>query len=471
MGGIVPWLLSIGKNKDISGRQRWLLSQAGILHKGSCPKCNGSGLGEQAAHTWIAGRTISELEQMPISELGEFLKSAEIKPSQLLTEVMTKLDCLMDVGLHHLALARPIPTLSGGELQRLFLASTIIADMDSMIFVFDEPTIGLHEIEKQKLMDIIKGLVKRGNTVVAVEHDATFMRCADYLIDLGPEEFLGCRASKTAPYLTSESERDIRTEFRPVVNAKKLRIENATRHNLQQVTVEFPLGVMVGIAGVSGSGKSSLLSDTLVPKLKEVLHPKEKDDEEDGDDEEDSGVRLYGTEYLNKCLVIDQKPIGGSRLSCPATYTGMFDRVRALYAKESGLPAGRFSVNAEGGCIFCKGEGVVHYPVGFGQYVDVECDSCGGSGFTAEAMQVKVDGQTIRDILAMTVDEATAFFQGKDKQIGSMLTTLQRVGMGYLTLGQKTPTISGGESQRIKLAKELAKGVNAKDCLYVAGRS
>jgi excinuclease ABC A subunit len=219
---------------------------------------------------------------------------------------------------------------------------------------------------------------------------------------------------------------------------------------------------------VSGSGKSSLIADTLVPKLKEILNTKCVMDEEDDETAyEVDNVAISGTEYIKKCLVIDQKPIGRSRTSCPATYTGMFDRIRTLFAKASGLPAGLFTVNSQGGCKLCKGDGELHYHVGLGNFINLECEACGGTGFVPAALEVIVDGKTIRDVLSLTVDEAAAFFKDKDKPIENMLTTLLRVGMGYITLGQKTPTISGGESQRIKLAKELAKGQNAKDTVYI----
>ena len=229
---------------------------------------------------------------------------------------------------------------------------------------------------------------------------------------------------------------------------------------------------MVGVCGVSGSGKSSLISDTLVPKLKELLKAKCVT----GDGEEDEKVVvdavLTGTEHLRHCYVIDQRPIGRSRTSCPATYTGIFDRVRAMFAdtpqaRALGYTPGLFSVNSEGGCPRCKGDGVLHYHVGFGNFVDVTCEDCGGSGYIPKAMEITLEGRNIREILEMSVEEAADFFDGKDKMICNMLHVLKRVGMGYIRLGQATPTISGGESQRIKLAKELSKGKNAKGSLYI----
>jgi excinuclease ABC subunit A len=486
--GFVPFILQITKGVfSASGRLEAMLTEAELMKRMACPKCNATGLSNQAAHTTINGKTIADLETMYIKDLYEFFTETYSKtPNTLITEIQTKLSCMIDVGLHHLSLSRPVPTLSGGEIQRLFLASYIIAEMDSIIFVFDEPTIGLHEAEKKKLISIIRNLVNRGNTVIAVEHDENFMREADYIIDLGPDAgelggmkiyeggldaFTACKESKTAPYLSKEQSFAIKRSFREINQSKMLSISHAKLHNLKDISVDIPIGVMVGIAGVSGSGKSSLIADTLVPKLKEMMRSKCVCEEEE-ECTEKLDVEIKGVEHIKKCFIIDQKPIGRSRTSCPATYTGIFDRIRALFAQtptaiENGYQAGMFSVNSEGGCKVCKGDGVVHYHVGFGNFIDVDCEACGGTGYIKEAMEVDIDGRNIRDILEMTVDEAAVFFENKDKTIVSMLHTLQRVGMGYIRLGQSTPTISGGESQRIKLAKELSKGKNAKNSMYI----
>ena len=492
--GMIP-LIHMHTNGSIStsGRLAHLLTEAGLMEEAVCTKCGGTGLGEQAAHTLFAGKTIADLEQMCISDLAAFLEAYKGERNPLLDEIRTKLSCMMSVGLKHLSLSRPVPTLSGGEIQRLFLASYMIAEMDSVIFVFDEPTIGLHETEKENLIRIIRRLVESGNTVVAVEHDENFMREADYLIDMGPdagkfggvkifeggyEEFLSCAASRTSPYLSGKRGFRIKARYRTVNPQNMLTISHASIHNLRDVTVHIPLGVMVGIAGVSGSGKSSLISDTLVPKLKELMRTKcvtgegAEDAAENTEEKGTRGVTVTGAEKLRRCYVIDQRPIGRSRTSCPATYTGIFDRVRTLFAeteeaKARGYMPGLFSVNSEGGCPRCKGDGVIHYHVGFGNLIDIDCEDCGGSGYIQEAMEVKLDGKSICDVLLMSVDEARDFFSDKDKTITHTLDVLHRVGMGYIGLGQATPTISGGESQRIKLAKELAKGKNAKDCLYI----
>jgi excinuclease ABC A subunit len=488
--GFIPWIMQVigGDN----GRLRYLLMEDNCLSLKNCPKCNGTGLGEQAINTTVGGKTITELENMYIKDLVEFLKLEKNKLSgaNLIGEILTKLECMVDVGLHHLSLSRPVPTLSGGEIQRLFLASFIIAEMDSIIFIFDEPTIGLHEIEKEKLISIIKNLVNRGNTVVAVEHDENFMKAADYIVDLGPEagsfggqrifqgtydKFMLCENSKTSPYLSGKKLIPIPKKYRLNNTQKFLTINNANLHNLQRVSAEIPLGLIVGIAGVSGSGKSSLIADTLVPKLKEILKAKfsqgDEPEEEEENAEENDSVVITGTEHINKCIVVDQKPIGRSRTSCPATYLGIFDKIRKLLANtpeaiENEYTAGLFSVNSKGGCHACKGDGVIHHYVGYGNFIDLECECCGGTGFVEEAMEIKLNDKNIRQILEMSVLEAIDFFKDIDKTIHNMLMTLNRVGLGYLKLGQSTPTISGGEAQRIKLAKELGKR-QVKSSLYI----
>lgn len=489
--GFIPWITMLTNGSvSTSGRLASLLKDAGMIEEKRCTKCGGTGLGEQASHTTFGGKTINELEGMYIGDLLKFLKENHEGNNPLLKEIVTKLSCMFDVGLHHLSLSRSVPSLSGGEIQRLFLASYIIAEMDSIIFVFDEPTIGLHEIEKENLMRIIRRLVDSGNTVVVVEHDENFMREADYIIDMGPkagdfggfkvfeggyDQFLKCTDSKTAPYLSNKLGFKVKAEYRKFDNEKMLTISGARLHNLKNITARIPLGVVVGVAGVSGSGKSSLIADTLVPKLREQLKAKCTMDEEDDDWPEeavDKEVTLTGANNIRHCYIIDQRPIGRSRTSCPATYTGIFDRVRNLFAqsgqaKERGYTSGMFSVNSKGGCHKCKGDGVLHYHVGFGNFIDIDCDECGGSGYIREAMEITVDGKNIRDVLEMSVDEAKGFFADKDKAIDNMLAILQRVGMGYIKLGQATPTISGGESQRIKLAKELSKGKNSKGILYI----
>jgi excinuclease ABC A subunit len=485
--GYLPWIHDVCNGAfSSSGRLPYLLNKSGYLQTIVCPKCKGSSLGEQAAHTTISGNTITELEDMYITNLYDFLKKDKHSGTRLVKEILIKLECMIDVGLHHLALSRPVPTLSGGEIQRLFLASYIIAEMDSIIFIFDEPTIGLHEIEKQKLIDIIQNLIKRGNTVVAVEHDINFMQAADYIIDLGPyageyggerifqgsyDDFMKAKKSMTASYLSGKLSMPIKTVYKPINKSQILTLDNCNIHNLRDISVNIPLGLLVGVAGVSGSGKSSIISDTLVPKLKEILKSKIEDDDEIETIALPS-VKITGTENLKKCIIIDQKPIGRSRTSCPAIYTGILDRVRRMFAEtpesiSQGFKPGMFSLNSEGKCRTCGGDGVIHFHVGYGNFIDVDCEVCGTTGFTPESMTITVDGKNIKNILEMSITNAIEYFKDKDKPSYCMLKTLDRVGLGYMSLWQKTPTISGGEAQRIKLAKELGKSGSSRDSMYI----
>lgn len=488
--GVIPWLMENYRYHKAHGRDNWVTRLFCVGMK-TCPKCGGSGMGEQSLHTTIADKTIRELEDMYICDLYAYLEEKLPSRNKLTDEILAKLRGLKEVGLGHIALSRPIPTLSGGELQRLFLASYLMAGMDSIIFVFDEPTIGLHELEKEKLIRLLRRIVERGNTVIAVEHDENFIRQADYIVDIGPgagigggsrvyegklEDFLKVSASRTAPYLCGSSSFPVRKSYRKTEGKKELVLEHASLHNLKEVSVRIPLGVMVGVAGVSGSGKSSLISDTLVPKLKAALKTKcvmEEAEEEASEESTESAV-LNGAENLKGCYIIDQRPIARSRTSCPATYTGIFDRVRECFAGteqsvKMGYGAGMFSRNSEGGCTRCKGDGIVHNYIGYGNFIDLACEDCEGSGYLPEARAVLLDGKNICDVLQMSVEEALDFFAGKDEGIVRILSILQQVGMGYITLGQATPTISGGESQRIKLAKELAKGRGrgGKGYLYI----
>lgn len=475
--GYIPLILQIIKGGN--GNLIRMLRDGGYLQVGPCPKCKGSGLGREAMEVKIAGKPIYEAEEMPIKELHDFLSSDEkVKATALGRDIILKLACMIDVGLYHLSLSRTMPTLSGGEIQRLFLASYIITEMESIVFIFDEPTIGLHEIEKESLIQVVKSLVLRGNTVVAVEHDKNFMENADYIIDLGPgagmlggeviyqgdyQGFLTCAHSKTSPYIREKNIFPVKEIYKEK-NGTDIVIKQARTHNLKNVTVSFPLGMLVGVAGVSGSGKSSLVNDTLIPLLHKSLKKKLVVDEIE---EVEIDAVIEGTQHLDKCIVVDQRPIGRSKTSCPATYTGIYEHICELFSQlpmavERKFTKGHFSLNSKGGCKICSGNGVIRHYVGYGNFVDTECETCKGSGFLQEVMDVQLEGKSILDILDMTVDEAGDFFKGKSPKIDKILLTLQEVGMGYIRLGQKTPTISGGESQRIKLAKELAKGKTSR---------
>ncbi len=480
--GFVPFILEVTNGfYSSNGRLEFLLKEAGLMQNVTCKKCGGSGLSEHARQATFAGKTIHELEALYLRDLYDVLMPyQEDLNSPLLDELLKKIKCMIDVGLHHLALHRPVPTLSGGEIQRLFLASYIIAGMDSIIFIFDEPTIGLHELEKEKLLVIFRELIENGNTVIAVEHDANFIKEADWVIDLGPDagvlggekifegtykDYLDCERSKIAPLLNEEIFK--KKDFRAVNHEKMLTLKNACLHNLKNVSVEIPLGMMVGVAGVSGSGKSSLISETLVPMLDAALGRKVVLD--DGLRE---SVTIEGTEFVDKCVVIDQKPIGRKVTSNPATYTGLLDLIRKLFAdtedaQKMGLGGSYFSINSKGACKFCKGEGEKKYHVGQGNYVGVPCDQCEGTGYQPKVLAVKLKGKSILDVMALSVDEAIEFFGGMSAKIEHKLKILQDVGMGYVCLGQKTPTLSGGESQRIKLANELSMQTRKNHALYV----
>ena len=476
--GYIPLILNIIKGGK--GNLIKMLGAADYLQIQTCPRCKGTGLSREAGQIKVAGHSITELEELSLKELQELLAADdEVSSLALGREIISKLSCMVQVGLHHLSLSRPVPTLSGGEIQRLFLASYIIAEMDSIVFIFDEPTIGLHEVEKENLIRIIRHLVDRENTVIAVEHDQNFMKEADYIIDLGPgagrlggeliyqggfDGFLECRESCTSPYLNGRQAFKIKTKYR-TGTGRSITICNASVHNLKDISVSLPLDLIVGIAGVSGSGKSSLIYDTLLPGL--MLALKRKCVIDDDIPAAAGQAVIEGIEQIDKCVVVDQKPIGRTKTSCPATYTGIYDRIRDLFAAapaavEEKLDKGHFSINSKGGCHICKGEGTVRHYVGYGNFIGVECTACRGTGFKEEILTIRLDGQTIYDVFRMTVDEAYDFFKDKDQRIGLILETLQEVGMGYIRLGQKTPTISGGESQRIKLAKELAAGKAGK---------
>lgn len=365
--GFIPWIFQIVSGAFAAeGILEKRMIEAGLLTKGTCPKCNGTGLSEHALNVTFEGKSIYDYENMYIDDLYKHLKELD-SDNPILKEILPKLECMIDTGLNHLQLSRPVPTLSGGEIQRLFLASYIIVEMDSIIFVFDEPTIGLHEIEKQNLINIIKKLVERGNTVVTVEHDPNFMSVADHIIDLGVgaginggkkifegsyQDFLECIDSRTAPYL-----KEMKLKKETVRSFEDcLVLENATVNNLKNVTVDIPLGVMVGVAGVSGSGKSSLISETLIPVLNNHL----KQGKDTGYYSGSASLKNY--ELIKKCIVIDQRPIGRNKRSNPATYTGIFEEIRKLYssteeALELGYDAGMFSLGSKGACRLCKGEG------------------------------------------------------------------------------------------------------------------
>lgn len=490
--GVMPLIMNASKWKLLSQRQVELITEE-YGKKIICPRCQGVGLNQIASHTRLYNRTFSEVNDMSLVDLEKFLCTIEDeKNKKIVNAIRVRIQYLIMLGLGHLSLARPIPTLSGGELQRLCISAFIMSDFDSLTFIFDEPSVGLHEREKEKLIQVLQEIVAAGNTVIVVEHDERIISIADYIVEIGPgagaeggklifqgnyNDFLNCKDSIIAKYL-KESNYFIENykhhmDTAPILHSdNKLCIRGANINNLKNLSLSIPLYRIVGFAGVSGSGKSSLVAHTIVPKLKQILRNRviqgENEELYDYPIELDQ-VSIDGVEYINKCYVINQQPIGRAKTSNIATYTGVFDVIRKLYAeteeaKEFGFDMSFFSLNAEGGCSVCDGQGYLTYNVGFGD-VSMPCEQCHGTGYIAEVLEVKYRNKSINEVLDMTVKEASSFFKHIPK-IYRILCLLNQVGMGYIRLGQKTTTISGGEAQRIKLAKELGKSEN-KDNIYI----
>lgn len=490
--GIMPLIMNASKYNLISQRQIEIITDE-YGKKIICPRCNGVGLNQIASHTRLQDRTFAEVSNMSLTELEKFLLSVEDdKNKKIVNAIRLRIQYLVMLGLGHLSMSRPIPTLSGGELQRLCISAFIMSDFDSLTFIFDEPSIGLHEREKEKLIEVLKNIVSAGNTVIVVEHDQSIISIADYIVEIGPgagteggelifqgeyKDFLNCKNSVVAKYLKDRNyfieNYKHQTKNAPTLHhEEKLSISGAKIHNLKNVSLSIPLYKLVGIAGVSGSGKSSLIAHTLVPKLKMLIRNRivQNEDEDIYDyPKELDDVEIQGTEYINKCYVINQQPIGRTKTSNIATYTGVFDVIRKLFAetedaKDFGFDMSFFSLNAEGGCQTCDGQGFLVYNVGFGN-INMICDQCNGTGYIEEVLDVNYHNKSIAEVLEMTVNEACGFFKDVPK-IYQILYLLDKVGMGYIKLGQKTTTISGGEAQRIKLAKELGKSRN-KDNIYI----
>ena len=435
-----------------------------------CPDCRGSRLRPEARAATVGGKSIVEVMSLPIREclaffdaLGEFPGMKEV-----LKEIRRRLQFLIDVGLDYLTLDRASATLSGGEMQRIRLATQIGSGLTGVLYVLDEPTIGLHPRDNERLIGTLKGLRDRGNTVVVVEHDAEMMRAADWIVDLGPGagreggrvmyqgDFRGLLKAKslTADYLTGRSKIESSTSgFKPSTS-KFLTISGCTEHNLKDITAHFPIGAFTVVTGVSGSGKSTLVDETLRRALMRRFYGAK--------DAPGKFRKLTGAEALDKVIEIDQSPIGRTPRSNPATYVGFFSEIRDLFAhteaaKARGYTAGRFSFNVKGGrCEVCGGDGLRKLEMSFLPDVYVTCEQCGGKRFNAETLEVTYGGRTIAEVLDMTVAEAYGFF-GKIPSIARKLKLLVDVGLGYIGLGQSATTLSGGEAQRIKLATELSR--------------
>ena len=452
--------------------QRWAKD---FMEEKNCPECEGSRLRKEALYFRIADKNIAELSAMDIAELMQWFDTLPEKLSarqekiahEILKEISERLRFLLDVGLDYLSLGRSSKTLSGGEAQRIRLATQIGSKLTNVLYTLDEPSIGLHQRDNERLINSLKSLRDIGNSVVVVEHDADMMLHADYVIDIGPKAGKGggevifagtpkemLRAhTLTASYLNGECAIEVPEERRQG-NGHFIELVGCTGNNLKNISVKFPLGMMIGITGVSGSGKSTLINETLYPILNAHFYNAVK--------KPMPYKQILGLEYIDKVIDIDQSPIGRIPRSNPATYTGVFSEIRDLFAHTPeamirGYKPGRFSFNVKGGrCETCEGGGMKVIEMNFLPDVLVECETCHGKRFNRETLEIRYKGKSIADVLAMTIDEAVAFFEPIPK-IYRKLKTIQEVGLGYITLGQPSTTLSGGEAQRIKLATELSK--------------
>lgn len=470
--GIANFLEHQYKTTDSSSIKRWA---KGYMDNILCPTCSGSRLKKEALYFKINAKNIAELAALDINELALWFKELPKNLSEkqkaiaqeIIKEISTRLQFLLDVGLDYLALNRSSKSLSGGEAQRIRLATQIGSELVGVLYILDEPSIGLHQRDNQKLIQSLKTLRDVGNSVVVVEHDKDMIEQADHIIDIGPRagKFGGEIISQGAPshlqnantitaqYLRNEKVIEI-PKKRRTGNGKWLELKGCKGNNLKNVSIKIPLGKMVGISGVSGSGKSSLINETLYPILNNYYF--------NGVKEPLPYKTIKGLEHLDKVIDINQSPIGRTPRSNPATYTGVFGEIRALFAKIPeamirGYKPGRFSFNVAGGrCETCKGGGLRVIEMNFLPDVFVSCESCMGKRFNRETLEIRYKGKSISDVLNMTINEGVDFFENIPK-IHRKLKTIKDVGLGYITLGQQSTTLSGGEAQRIKLASELSK--------------
>ncbi len=456
---------------------RWEIEQ--VMTACRCPDCNGTRLKPEILSVTVGGKNISQFCDMSITDAIDFVSNLELSEKDkfisksILKEINSRLNFLKSVGLEYLTLSRSSGTLSGGESQRIRLATQIGSSLMGVVYILDEPSIGLHQRDNDKLLATLERLRDLGNTLIVVEHDEDTMRSADYIVDIGPgagvhggevvcagtvDDIINCKESITGKYLSGERKIPI-PEKRRTGNGNMLIIKGAHENNLKRIDVSFPLGCFNCVTGVSGSGKSSLINEILYKHLANELNNAKKPT---GDFESMSGI-----EYLDKVIDIDQSPIGRTPRSNPATYTGVFTDIRELFAstqeaKIRGYNSGRFSFNVKGGrCEACEGDGIVKIEMHFLADVYVPCEVCNGARYNRETLEVKYKGKSIFDVLEMTVEEALGFF-GNIPKIKRKLQTLYDVGLGYVKLGQSATTLSGGEAQRVKLATELSKRSTGK---------
>ena len=448
-----------------------------------CPACHGARLNKEALAVKINGKNIAQITQMQVEQALDFINNLkltereEMIAKQVLKEIRARLGFLHSVGLSYLTLNRKSQTLSGGEAQRIHLATQIGSGLTGVLYVLDEPTIGLHSRDNERLIETLKKLRDLGNTLIIVEHDKDTMLAADHLVELGPgaganggqivaegsfKNFIKNKNSITAAYLNGTKQ--ILPNLEPKKPGKKwLEIRGAKQFNLKNIDVKIPLGLFVCVTGVSGSGKSTLVHNVLYNALAKHFYGSK----------EQAGLHkdIKGLEHINKVIIVDQTPIGKTPRSNPATYTGAFTAIRELFAqmpeaKRRGYKAGRFSFNIKGGrCEKCEGDGIIKIQMQFLPDIYVKCEECDGKRFNEDTLSVKFKGKNIADVLEMTVDQAVEFFEDIPK-IKNTLKTLQDVGLGYIKLGQSATTLSGGEAQRVKLADELSRR-STGDTLYI----
>ena len=453
------------------------------MSESPCPECHGARLKKESLSVKIGDKNINELTDMPINKIKDYLNSLKLNnkdkmiADQIFKELNKRLQFLIDVGLEYLTLSRSAGTLSGGEAQRIRLATQIGSGLTGVLYILDEPSIGLHQRDNDRLLATLKHLRDLGNTVLVVEHDEDTMYAADQIIDIGPgagvhggkvmaqgtaEEVKLVQDSITGQYLSGRKQIPIPKKRRKS-NGKSIEIKGATEHNLKNINVKFPLGQFICVTGVSGSGKSTLVNEILYKTVARELN---------GSNEKPGKCKeVKGLENIDKIINIDQSPIGRTPRSNPATYTGVFDFIRDLFAgtneaKMRGYSKGRFSFNVQGGrCEACNGDGIIKIEMHFLPDIYVPCEVCKGKRYNKETLEVKYKGKTISDVLDMTVEEALEFFKNLPR-IKNKIQTLYDVGLGYIKLGQPSTTLSGGEAQRIKLATELSKKATGKT-LYI----
>ena len=453
------------------------------MKEDTCDTCNGSRLSDTILSVKVGGKNIHEFTEMSILEAIDFVNNLQLTPMQekignlVIKEIKVRLNFLKNVGLDYLTLSRKAGTLSGGEAQRIRLATQIGSHLTGVLYVLDEPSIGLHESDNQKLIATLKSMRDLGNTLIIVEHDEEIMKESDYIVDIGPyagvhggnvmaegtpDEVAATLGSITGDYLSGRRKILVPETRRPG-NGKKIVIKNAYANNLKNIDVEFPLNKLIVVTGVSGSGKSTLVNDILYSSLTKKIYKSKV--------EVGAHDSIEGIESIDKVVNIDQSPIGRTPRSNPATYTGVFDAIRDLFAetkeaKLRGYTKSRFSFNVKGGrCETCGGDGLIRIAMNFLPDVYVPCEACRGKRYNRETLECKYKDKTIADVLDMTIEEANTFFENIPT-IQPKMKTLVDVGLGYMKLGQSATTLSGGEAQRVKLASELYKRING-NTIYI----